>query len=118
MERILQISATENKMILGVLAIAILGLLYALFLARQILSEPKGSTKMQEVWTYIKTGANAYLRSQLRTIAVLIFVLFFVLFFSVAIVKPTPFAIQKFCPDVAQAAVSQVDANQAKLESD
>jgi K(+)-stimulated pyrophosphate-energized sodium pump len=104
-------------MILGVLAVAILGLLYALFLTRQILAEPKGSAKMQEVWTYIKTGANAYLRSQLRTIAVLIVVLVVVLFFSVAVVKPTPFAIQKFCPDVAAAAVAQVDANAASLAS-
>ncbi len=118
MERILQVSATENNMILGVLAIAILGLLYALFLTRQILAEPKGSAKMQEVWTYIKTGANAYLRSQLRIVAVLIVVLVVVLFFSVAVVKPTPFAIQKFCPAIAQAAVSQVTANQAKLEGD
>jgi K(+)-stimulated pyrophosphate-energized sodium pump len=112
MERgILQISPGENNMILGVLAIAILGLLYAIFLTRQILGEPKGSPKMQEVWTHIRTGANAYLRSQLRTIAVLIVVLVVVLFFSVAVVKPTPFAIQKFCPDVARQAIAGIDAS-------
>src|SRR5947207_115938 len=113
---ILQISSSEQTMIFGVLAIAIAGLLYAVFLARQILAEPKGSAKMQEVWTFIKTGANAYLRSQLRTIAILIVVLVVVLFFSVAVVKPTPFAIQKFCPDVAQAAISSVNADQVSAE--
>jgi K(+)-stimulated pyrophosphate-energized sodium pump len=106
---ILQISPTENTMILGVLAIAIAGLLYAGFLTRQILAEPKGSPKMQQVWSFIRTGANAYLSSQLRTIVVLIAVLVVVLFFSVAVVKPSTFAIEKFCPDVAAAAVSSVN---------
>src|SRR5450432_4416147 len=86
---ILIVSPDENRLILVVLGIAIAGLLYAGFLARQILAEPKGSAKMQEVWTFIKTGANAYLRSQLRTIVVLIAVLVVVLFFSVAVIKPT-----------------------------
>src|SRR2546423_6104611 len=112
---ILAISSGEQAMIWGVLVIAIAGLLYAVFLARQILAEPKGSAKMQEVWGYIRTGANAYLRSQFRTIVVLIAVLVVVLFFSVAIIKPSTFAIQKFCPTVAQTAVDAVNANQAQL---
>ena len=62
----------ENTLIFIVLGIAVAGLLYATFLARQILTEDKGSAKMQEVWNYIRTGANAYLRSQLRIIATLI----------------------------------------------
>ena len=68
------LNSTENTLILIVMGIAVAGLLYAIFLARQILGESKGSPKMQEVWGYIKTGANAYLRSQLRIIAVLIVV--------------------------------------------
>ncbi len=99
-----ELNATENTVILIVLGIAIAGLLYAVFLARQILSESKGSAKMQEVWGFIRTGANAYLRSQLRIIAVLIAVLVVVLFFSVYVVNPTPYAIQHFCPEVADAA--------------
>src|SRR5712691_8999451 len=110
---ILQISQTETTMILGVLVIAIGGLLYAGFLTRQILAEPKGSPKMQQVWNYIRTGANAYLSSQLRTIAILILVLVVVLFFSVAVVKPSTFAVQKFCPTNAQAALSKVDTTKA-----
>src|SRR5215470_8414744 len=109
---ILQISPTENTMILGVLAIAIAGLLYAGFLTRQILAEPKGSPKMQQVWSFIRTGANAYLTSQLRTIVVLIAVLVVVLFFSVAVVKPSTFAIEKFCPDVASKASQSVNVEQ------
>src|ERR1041385_2100718 len=109
MTGILQISSTENTMILGVLVIAIAGLLYAGFWLRQILAEPKGSPKMQQVWSFIRTGANAYLSSQLRTIVVLIAVLVVVLFFSVAVVKPSTFAIEKFCPDIASAAVASVN---------
>ncbi len=96
------LNETESILIYIVLAIAIAGLVYAGFLARQILTESKGSDKMQQVWGYIKTGANAYLRSQLRIIAVLIAVLVVVLFFSVYVVNPTPYAIEHFCPTVAE----------------
>ncbi len=106
---VLTISSTENTMILAVLGISILGLAYAVFLMLQILREPKGSAKMQQVWGFIKTGANAYLGSQLRIIAVLIVVLTVVLFFSVAVVKPSTFAIQKFCPDIANKAAASLD---------
>lgn len=92
------LNSTENTLILIVLGIAIAGLIYAAYLARQILSESKGSSKMQEVWGYIREGANAYLQSQLRIIAVLIVVLVVVLFFSVYVVNPTPYAIEHFCP--------------------
>lgn len=104
------LNSTEGTLIFIVLGIAIAGLVYAGLLARQILSEGKGSAKMQEVWNYIRTGANAYLRSQLRIIAALIVILVVVLFFSVYVVNPTPYAIEHFCPDVAQQARATVDA--------
>jgi K(+)-stimulated pyrophosphate-energized sodium pump len=94
----LQLSTFEWILIFVVLGIAIAGLGYAVLLRGQILAESKGSAKMQEVWNHIRKGANAYLRSQLRIITVLIAVLVVVLFFSVAIVKPTPFALRQFCP--------------------
>lgn len=96
------LNSTENALVLIVLGIAIAGLVYAAYLARQILGEGKGSAKMQEVWSYIRTGANAYLRSQLRIIVVLIAVLVVVLFFSVYVVNPTPYAIEHFCPQLAE----------------
>jgi len=99
-----------------VLGIAVAGLLYAAWLTRQILSESKGSARMQEVWSYIKTGANAYLRSQFRIIAVLILVLVVVLFFSVYVVNPTPYAIEHFCPEVAEEARATVDADAIRAE--
>ncbi|MBW4437294.1 MAG: sodium-translocating pyrophosphatase [Pleurocapsa minor GSE-CHR-MK-17-07R] len=97
-----ELTSSENLLIFLVLGIALAGLAYAVLLARQILGEDKGSAKMQEVWTYIRTGANAYLRSQLRIIAILIVVLVVVLFFSVYVVNPTPYAIERFCPAMAE----------------
>ncbi|HUN06939.1 MAG TPA: sodium-translocating pyrophosphatase [Aggregatilineales bacterium] len=103
------LNSTENVLIFIVLGIAIAGLIYAVLLARQILGESKGSAKMQQVWGYIREGANAYLRSQLRIIAVLIVVLVVVLFFSVFVVNPTPFAIEHFCPAIAEQAAETID---------
>ena len=108
-----ELNQTELTLIYIVLGIAIAGLLYAWFLARQILREDKGSAKMQEVWNYIRTGANAYLRSQLRIIAVLIVVLVVILFFSVYVVNPTPYAIEHFCPVLAHDIRSDFAANEA-----
>jgi K(+)-stimulated pyrophosphate-energized sodium pump len=87
----------EQIAIWSVLAIAILGLLYAIFLRSQILKEDKGTAKMQEVWNAIREGADAYLRSQLRSIIPLIAVLTIALFGSVYIVPPTPEAGEWYC---------------------
>lgn len=111
------LNVTENTLILIVLGIAIAGLLYAAWLTRQILAESKGSAKMQEVWSYIKTGANAYLSSQFRIIAILILVLVVVLFFSVYIVNPTPYAIEHFCPDLAHEARQTVVADDIRAST-
>ncbi len=112
-----ELNSTENILIIIVLGIAVAGLLYAGMLTRQILAEGKGSKKMQEVWGYIRSGANAYLSSQLRIIAVLIAILVVVLFFSVYVVNPTPYAIEHFCPEIAQAARDSVTANAASIQS-
>ena len=86
----------ETVAIWAVFGIAIVGLLYAVFLRSQILREDKGTEKMQEVWNAIKDGADAYLQKQLRSILPLIAVLTVVLFFSVYIVPPTPEALERF----------------------
>jgi K(+)-stimulated pyrophosphate-energized sodium pump len=86
----------EAVAIWAVFGVAILGLLYAIFLRSQILREDKGTPKMQEVWGAIRDGANAYLQKQLRSILPLIAVLTIALFLSVYIVPPTPEALERF----------------------
>jgi K(+)-stimulated pyrophosphate-energized sodium pump len=80
----------------SVLGVAILGLLYALFLRRQILQEDKGTPKMQEVWNAIREGAEAYLRRQLNSILPLILILTVALFLSVYIAPPSPESLERF----------------------
>src|SRR5215204_2313652 len=92
----------EAIAIWAVFGIAIVGLLYAVFLRSQILREDKGTEKMQEVWNAIKDGANAYLQKQLRSILPLIGILTVVLFASVYIVPPSPEAHLRF-PDMSDA---------------
>lgn len=93
---VLDLTTIETIAIWAVLGVAILGLLYAVFLRNQILKYDKGTLKMQEVWGAIKTGADAYLSSQARRILPLIVVLTIALFFSVFIVPPSPEAMHRF----------------------
>jgi K(+)-stimulated pyrophosphate-energized sodium pump len=101
------ISATlfETISIWGVLFIAVLGLGYAFMLKTQIMKYDKGTPKMQEVWTSIRQGADAYLSRQLKSILPLIIILTGVLFFSVYVIPPTDEALQrfsKFSPDMVR----------------
>lgn len=86
----------EQVSIWSVLGISVLGLLYALFLRRQILRDDQGSKEMREVWDAIRAGSDTYLSKQLRTIAPIIFFLTFALFFSVYIVPPSAEAMLRF----------------------
>jgi K(+)-stimulated pyrophosphate-energized sodium pump len=72
----------EKVALIVVLAVAIIGLLYAAFLTRQVLREPKGTDKMQRISMAIRTGGNAYLMRQFRTILLLIFILAVFVFFT------------------------------------
>ena len=70
-------STFEKFALIGVLVIAIIGLLYAAFLTRQILREPEGNEKMKHVADAIRSGGNAYLMRQFRTIIWLVFILIY-----------------------------------------
>jgi K(+)-stimulated pyrophosphate-energized sodium pump len=96
----------EQVMIWAVVGVAILGLLYAVFLRAQVLREDMGTLEMQKVWNAIKTGAEAYLNKQARSIIPLIAVLTVIMFLSVYVVPPTQEAIEHF---------STVQIDQVKL---
>ena len=75
-------STFEKYALVVVIVVALLGLIYAAFLARQILREPEGNDKMKHIAKAIRTGGNAYLKRQFRTILLLIVVLAVFIFFT------------------------------------
>lgn len=95
----------EEVMIFIVLAIAGVALGYALWLRNYILSSDKGNKEMQRIWGYIRDGANAYLRTQLRTVVILIALLTVAMFLSVFVVAPTPEANEYFDGDEDRARI-------------
>ncbi|WP_448629145.1 sodium-translocating pyrophosphatase [Cellulomonas soli] len=76
----------ETATLWVVLAVAMAALAFAAWLVRQVLAAPTGTAGMVEIARAIQTGARAYLRRQLRTVAVFIAVLAFVL----ALALPVP----------------------------
>lgn len=90
------LSPFEQVSIFGVLGISVIGLLYAVFLRREVMREDKGDAGMATVWNAIRDGADTYLTKQLRTIVPIIAVLTIALFYSVYIAPPTPEALERF----------------------
>jgi K(+)-stimulated pyrophosphate-energized sodium pump len=70
----------ERVALIVVLGIALLGLAYAAFLAREIDKADRGTAKMQAVAAAVREGANAYLAKQFRKIAPLIIIITVVLY--------------------------------------
>ncbi len=68
-----------------ILGVAIVGLLYAVLLTRQVLKADQGTAEMQAVSRAIREGADAYLKRQLQTIGIFIVVLTFALYLTAAL---------------------------------
>jgi len=75
-------SIWERVALGGVFLVAIIGLLYAAFLAAEMLSKDQGTEAMRKISEAIRIGANAYLTRQFRAIALLILVLTALLYFT------------------------------------
>ena len=75
-------SVWERTALWSVLGTAVLGLLYAVFLAAEVLRKDQGTEAMQKVSRAIRLGANAYLNRQFRAIAPLILTLSGLLYFT------------------------------------
>jgi K(+)-stimulated pyrophosphate-energized sodium pump len=94
------LSSLEATMLYAVIGVAFISLLYAYWLYRDTIRREKAGEDMQKVWRAIKTGANAYLRRQLRTILPILAGLAVVVFLSVYVVKPSQEALAMFNNDV------------------
>jgi K(+)-stimulated pyrophosphate-energized sodium pump len=75
-------SSLEIYSLLTVLVIAVLGLLYALFLVRQVKKADSGTPRMQAISAAVREGSDAYLAAQFRRIGPLIIIITLVLFFT------------------------------------
>ncbi len=84
MQVMTQFSTGEIMALWSVLGTAILGLLYAGFLMGQVLREDRGTAKMIQISDAIRTGSNAYLSRQFKTISFLILVLTGILYYTAA----------------------------------
>lgn len=70
-----------------VIGISLLGLLFAVYLIRNVLRRDVGTEKMQEISNAIKQGAEAFLRRQYRTIAYLALALASLIYILYAFVR-------------------------------
>jgi len=86
----------EQTMLWGVIIVAFISLIYALWLWKNTMAKDKGTQKMQDVWLAIKSGAEGYLRKQLRTIMMVVAALTVILFLSVYVVPPSREAVDRF----------------------
>ncbi|MEK9663755.1 MAG: sodium-translocating pyrophosphatase [Candidatus Nanopelagicales bacterium] len=73
--------AGTNMVTVGIVAvIAVLALLVAFILVREVLSASEGTPKMQEIAAAVQEGAAAYLSRQFKTLGIFAVIVFFVLF--------------------------------------
>jgi K(+)-stimulated pyrophosphate-energized sodium pump len=74
-----------------ILAISVLGLLFAVYLIRDVLKRDTGTDKMREISDAIKAGAEAFLRRQNKTIIYLAIALAAFIYIMYAFIRtPTP----------------------------
>jgi K(+)-stimulated pyrophosphate-energized sodium pump len=72
----------EIYSLITVLVIAVLGLLYAMMLMKQVNAADKGTKRMQDIAAAVREGADAYLAAQFRKIWPLIIIITLVLYFT------------------------------------
>ncbi len=98
---LLQMSLLEQAMILIVILAAFVSLVYAWWLRKGVLAQPKGTEQMQKVWNGIREGSLSYLDRQLKTIIPILIGLSFLLFFTVYITTPEAGTAELFGIDIS-----------------
>lgn len=75
-------TTTERTLLFACLGTALLALIYAGLLVKQVVSADQGTPRMQQIAAAVREGANAYLRRQLKVVMILILILVGALFAS------------------------------------
>jgi K(+)-stimulated pyrophosphate-energized sodium pump len=75
-------TSLELYSLIAVLVIAVLGLLYAMMLVKQVKAADQGTKRMQDIAAAVREGADAYLAAQGRKIFPLILIITVILYFT------------------------------------
>ena len=75
----------------------LVAVLYGVFTSQQLLRQPAGDARMQDIAAAIQEGAKAYLGRQYTTIAIVGVVVAVILFFTLSIVSTVGFVVGKNC---------------------
>src|SRR6478736_3280674 len=75
----LAITSGQRGFVFVILALAILALVYAVVLVREVLAADTGTPNMQEISKAVQEGASAYLNRQFRTLAIFSVIVFLLL---------------------------------------
>ncbi|MFM9135144.1 MAG: sodium-translocating pyrophosphatase [bacterium] len=76
----ISLTGTNLISVIVVAVIAILALIVAGVLVREVLSASEGTTRMKEIAAAVQEGAAAYLNRQFKTLAIFAVIVFFILF--------------------------------------
>ncbi len=82
-----ELSFFESAALYGVLITSFIAFIYAAILTKQILGEGMATGKIIEIWKGIKEGANAYLKTQFKSIIIVIGFLGIIIFLSAEFVN-------------------------------
>ena len=73
------ITGGQRGFVFVIAALAILALVYAIVLVKEVLAADQGTPKMQEISKAVQEGASAYLNRQFRTLGVFAIIVFILL---------------------------------------
>ncbi len=76
----LSLSTTNTYFVIGVLAVGVIALAFAILFRSQVLAASEGTAKMQEIGKAVQEGASAYLARQFKTLAAFAVLAFGLLF--------------------------------------
>ena len=82
-----QFKSFTNTSLWVILAIALVALVFAAYLRREVLEAPEGTEKMKQIAKAIQEGAKAYLNRQFRTVGIFLGALAVLLFFILPVDK-------------------------------
>ncbi len=83
------------------LALAVVGLVFAILLIRNILGAPAGNEKMSEIGGAVQQGAKAYLNRQIRAVSLIAVVIFVAVYFIRGGLASAGFVVGAVCSMVA-----------------